>query len=915
MQDLLVDPDGSLWVASLGGGIAHYRAGKFSSYTSRDGLPSDDIQSLFRDSKGTLWVGTREGGIARMVEGKFEKLSLTVPASPITAFLENPDQSLWIATSGSGVFLLKDDALVSFSVKDGLPDDRVTALYRDHSGKVWTAGWKGISFWNGSRFVGHAAVNRVVNYAISAMEDRDGNLWIASSSGLFRENEGRVTKLDRSSGLSGDFVSDVFEDRERNVWVATRAGLDRLQDGQVRTFTGQEGLFRDPGPLVTDGGGGVWTVSDKQMARIAANEVSVWPISLPTGSIPLTMVSGPDSGFLIGFDKGVNHWSREHTGSMPELAGLDVLSMLQASDGSIWIGTGSRGLLRWKSSVGSATLVETGVSDMAITTLAEDQTGVVWAGSKSGGGIYRLDGGSVQHFGRNEGLRSPLVYSMFMDGRDDLWIGSVGGLSWFHEGKLRTVNSQQGLPSDQIFAIVDDAYDRLWFTGYGGIAAIEKKSLTEWAAGKRQKLNPTVYRTADGLQINTVSRNFPNAARTADGHLWFSIADGLTEVTPFKPRALAGPEFPVLIEDVIIDRVSYSAPGQIRIPAGARSIELRYTALTLSHPETVRFRYRLEGADGDWIDADTRRVAFYNNLKPGNYSFRVSASFGEEQWQESSAMILEQLPYFYQTSWFLLLGGATVLSLAFFAYRLRLQQAVDRIQAGFQERMDERTRIAQELHDTVVQAISGSTMLVENAAEKVPDSMPVVKGALLRAVDKLDVALAESRAALKGLRSSASSENNLASQLSDVANDAQTPGIAFKLVITGEPRPIRPMIQYEVFRIASEAIGNAFKHSGAQSIRVELDYLNGLRVSVRDDGTGIPEQVRLQGKDGHFGLAGMRERVESIGGALEVASRVREGTEVDLIVPDEIAFEDSGRNLSPLGRVLSRFMTVGRRNL
>lgn len=913
MQDLVIDPDGSMWIATLGGGIAHYQAGKFHSYTLRDGLPSDDIGSLYRDSQGTLWVGTRGGGIARMVQGRFEKLSLGIPASPVTAFLEGPNRSMWIATYGNGVFRLHNGVLNSFSVKDGLPDARISGLYRDHSGRIWTAGWKGISSWNGARFVGYPAINADVTEAIACTEDRDGNLWIASSSGLFRAHDGQIAKMDRSSGLSGNFVSDVFEDREGNLWVATRAGLDRLRDGPVRTFTGREGLIPGHGPIFADGGGGVWTVSGQQIARIAANKVSVWSMTLPAGGTSVSMLSLPGSGFLIGSDSGITHWRDKHAALTSEIPGLDVRSLLRARDGTIWIGTGNRGLLRWKLSPDSRTLIETGVSDRFIATLAEDPAGAIWAGSTNGGGLYRIAGGDVKHFGRAEGLRSFNIYTVFVDRRGDLWIGSSSGLSWFQDGQIHTVSSQQGLPSDQVFAILDDSYDRLWFTGYGGIAAIEKKSLTEWAAGRRHWLKPMLYRSADGLQINNHDRVFPSASRSADGHLWFSMADGLSEVTPPNPSASHSPKFPVVIEDVKIDGVSHSQSNRIRIPPGARSIELRYTALTLSSPETVRFRYRLEGVDEDWVDADARRVAFYNNLKPRTYTFRVSASAGEEQWRESSALVLEQLPFFYQTKWFMLLASATALSLVFFVYRLRLQQAVDRIEAGFQERMEERTRIAQELHDTVVQAISGSTMLVENAAEKIPDTLPVVKGALLRAVDRLDVALEESRAALKGLRASASSENNLAGQLSEVARASTRQDIAFDLVITGEAREIRPVVHHEVFRITSEAITNALKHSDATSVRVDLGYLNELQISVSDNGKGIPEEVLQRGKEGHFGLEGMRERADHIGATVEVYSRVRAGTEVRIIVPGHIAFESGAITSSLVARVVSRIRSLHHR--
>ena len=276
MQDLLVDPDGSLWIATLGGGLIHYQDGKFHSYTSRDGLPSDDIGSLYRDTQGVLWLGTRHGTIARLKQGRFENASLAIPVGPVTGFLEGDDHSLWIASYGNGVFRLRKGLLTAFSVKDGLPDARVSGLCRDRSGRLWTAGWKGLSSWNGTRFVPDPAINSAMSYAIGCTVDRNGNLWIASSSGLFRAHPGKVTKMDQESGLSGDFVSDIFEDREGNLWVGTRSGLDRLRDGRIRTFTNREGLIPDEGPIVADEHGGVWTVSGKKIAREMARWSGPW---------------------------------------------------------------------------------------------------------------------------------------------------------------------------------------------------------------------------------------------------------------------------------------------------------------------------------------------------------------------------------------------------------------------------------------------------------------------------------------------------------------------------------------------------------------------------------------------------------------------------------------------------------------
>jgi ligand-binding sensor domain-containing protein/signal transduction histidine kinase len=912
---LMVDPDGSLWVGTHGVVIAHLQSGKFRAYTSRDGLPSEEIHSLFRDSRGVLWVGTRGHGIFRMAHDRFEKLSLGIPPGAfIPGFLEDSDHALWIATWGNGVFRLQDGRLRAFSVKDGLPDAHVVSLYRDHLGKIWTAGVNGISAWNGTRFVGQPAVNSALRYgyAMNCIEDRDGNLWIAAWSGLLRLRAGQVTKIDTSSGFSAaDFLWDVFEDREGNIWAASNSGLDRFRDAQVRTFTRRNGLFRQTAafkwPIVADRSAGVWIASGRQVVRIAAGETTAWPIALPSGSEPDTILSEPDSGFLVGFDRGLKHWSPAHASLTPELEDLDIRCLFQARDGSVWIGTANRGLLHWKSYPRPETRLDAVIPDRFITTLTEDRDGTIWAGSH-GGGLYRIEAQQVQHFGQGEGLQSSMVYSVFADRKGALWIGTADGLSWFQDGRIRTVSSDQGLRSDMILAILDDPWDRLWFLSHSAIASIEKKSLTEWAAGQLPKLNPTYYRSADGWQESSTEGTFPDAVQSVDGHLWFAISDGFAEVTPANPGLSHKFEFPVVVEDVTIDGTTHSEPNRDQVPPGGYSVEIRYAALTLSSSDTVQFRYRLEGVDNNWVEAGTRRTAFYSSLTPGAHRFRVQASTGDDLWREAPALVVEQLPFFYQTRWFALLASAAALSLAFFLYRLHLQQAIDRIQLGFQERMDERTRIAEELHDTVMQAISGSTMLMENAAEKVPDSLPVVKGTLLRAMDKLDAALAESRAALRGLRGSVNLEKNLARQLSDAADDENRRGIGFDLIVTGESRGIRPVIHYEVFRVGSEAIGNAFKHADATLVRVELEYLDGFRLSVRDNGKGIADEVLQRGRDGHYGLEGMRKRAERIGATLEVYSRAGEGTEVDLIVPDDVAFDAGGKSPSRLVRAVSRLI-------
>lgn len=903
MQDLVVGPDGSLWIATLGGGVANYKGGIFHSYIYRSGLPSEEVECMYRDGQGVLWVGTRDGKIARFVRGNFQEVAIGIPNVPITSFAEDKDQSLWIATFGNGVFRLEKGILKSFSVKDGLPDARVSGLYRDHSGTIWTAGWKGISFWNGRRFVRDAAVDAIVRYATTCKEDRDGNLWIASSSGLVRARDGRIRKMDHHTGLSDDFVSDVFEDREGDLWVATRSGLDRLKNGQIRTFTSREGLPHDTGPIIADSAGAVWTVSGKQIVRVAANKITTWPLELPRGSRPFTMLSQFDSHFLIGFARGGDFWGPHGISSAPYLAGLNVRCMLKARDGEIWIATADRGLVRWDPR--SRSLLDTGVTDRFIVTLAEDQTGAIWAGSFSGGGLYRVAGKQIGHFGRQEGLLSPNIYALFVDSKNKLWIGSANGLSWFENGRILTANTRQGLQSDLVWAIVDDAYDRLWFAGYGGIETIDKKSLTEWAAGRIDGLTPHVYRRTDGLQVSTVDRPFPNAVRSADGNLWFCITDGIVEIMPPEPAVSLGSKFSVLVEDATVDGVSHFQPDRIAIAPGARSIEIRYTALTLSSPETVRFRYRLEGLDRDWIDADVRRIAYYNNLKPGDYTFRVEATAGDEHWHQSAPLSVEQIPFFYQTQWFRLAAVGVFFALLWGLYRLRLLQLTREFNARLEERVSERARIARELHDSLLQGFQGLLFRLQAVHDLIPKRPSAAIEALDIALDRADKAIAEGRATVSELRGTIADDKDIAEALNSFSEELSAESengssSRVSVLVQGTPRELDPLVRDEIHRIAREALRNAVLHAKAQDIEAEITYTDSeFLLHIRDNGIGIAPQVANRGaRAGHWGLPGMRERAHTFGGKLGVWSQDGAGTEIELIVPASIAYRISAARRS-----------------
>jgi len=503
----------------------------------------------------------------------------------------------------------------------------------------------------------------------------------------------------------------------------------------------------------------------------------------------------------------------------------------------------------------------------------------------------------VQHFGSDEGLRAPNVFTVFVDGKGDIWIGSSGGLSWFQDGHIRTVNSQQGLPADQVFTILEDSYNRLWFTGFAGIAAIDKKSLAEWASGAIRKLNPILYRGAEGLQIRTTGSVFPDATRSPDGNLWFSIADGVAEVTPPDPATSRVPQFPVLVEDITVDGESHVEPKRLRIPPGARSIELRYTALTLSSPETIRFRYLLEGIDNDWVDSGTRRLAFYNNLKPRAYKFRVAASAGEGRWLESSPLALEQLPFFYQTWWFTVLVSSAVLSLAFLVHRLRVHQITREFNANLEGRVSERTRVARDLHDTLLQSFQAVLMKFSAVQYMIPTRPIEAAETLERTIEQARTALIEGRNAVAGLRSSTVVTNDLARAIMSDGEKLLADQIGenrpeLRLRVEGKSRDLPPILRDEIYNIACEALRNAFRHAHARRIEVEIRYEpRHFRLQVQDDGKGIDAKVLgAGGREGHYGLPGIQERAKLAGGKLVVRSGPGSGTEIELTIPASLAY-------------------------
>jgi signal transduction histidine kinase len=461
-------------------------------------------------------------------------------------------------------------------------------------------------------------------------------------------------------------------------------------------------------------------------------------------------------------------------------------------------------------------------------------------------------------------------------------------------GKKQTLTARNGLPCDAVNGIVEDATGALWLYMQCGLVELARTELQKWWAQPDARLQLQVFDVFDGFQSGVGTPFESRAVRTLDGRLWFANYSVAQMIDPAHlSRNLIAP--PVHVEQVIADHKAFSPQGDVRLPARTRDVEIDYTALSLAVPEKVLFLFRLEGRDTDWQEAGTRRQAFYTDLRPGTYRFHVIACNNDGIWNRQGASLdFNVMPAWYQTIGFKLLFVVIILTTAWALYRLRVRQVAHALAVRFDERLAERTRIAREFHDTLIQTIQGSKLVADDALDQSADPARM-RHALKQLSEWLDRAVQEGRAALNSLRTSATETNDLAEGLRRATEECRMfSPMETSFSMEGNSKEMHPVVRDEIYRIGYEAIRNASAHSKASRLRVGLKYGQDLAISVGDNGVGIPESIIKGDTDGHYGLQGMRERAARIGGKLRIVSSVDSGTEVSLVIPGRIAFRRTG---------------------
>lgn len=939
--------DGFLWIGTQAG-LIRFDGVRFMPWEPPAGsrLPDDQIINLLAARDGSLWIGTGNG-LARWHDGN---LTVYARAGRFGALLEDRQGTIW---AGHTRVMPEVPPLCRFERGDfrcfGFPDEPslryVGALHEDRQGNVWIGGAGGVCRWQpgrpecykigsldqlatvfvfaddsggilwaatdvlgiwrlvAGRWTRHLSLPDPELEAGVIFSDREGGFWLGTNThGLFRWAQGRTERFTRADGLSSDLVNDIFEDREGSLWVATPAGLDRFRDVKVATLTAQEGLRAgDVGAVVASRDGSIWIAEPRVLIHRETAGHSFYEASkdLP-GRRPTSLFEDSRGRLWVGVDNGLA-W-REHGRffqlKMPDGSDVGMVrAMVEDRDGNLWVATidPSRSLIRVRDERVIEVFSTERIGGQQVRAMAADPRGGLWLGLVSSE-LKRYRNGRIEAHGRVGDPTGRRIHNLLPDIRG-LWVVTNQGLGLLRHGKLSTLDMRYGLPCDNVEDAVWGGDGSLWLKTACGLVQIPAGELDAWTGQPDRRIRIRVLDAFDGAQA-ALSPFTPRSARSLDGRLWFAIEGGGLQV--IDPGKITGNRIPppVQILRVVADRKDYEPSPGLRLPPLTRDLEIDYTALSLAIPEKVRFRYRLEGAGGDWHDAGTRREAFYTNLSPGDYRFTVIACNNDGVWNEKGATLgFVVLPAFYQTRSFFLLCFAASAFLMWAAYRWRVRQVAARLDLQFQERLEERTRIAQDLHDTLLQGVLSASMQLHVAVDGIAADAPE-KPLLSRALQLLAQVIEEGRNAVRGLRAPApqpAGADDLAQALSRIPQDLglQEPA-GFRVIVEGPPQPLRPLIRDEVYRIGREALVNAFRHSGAAEIEVEIEFAaRALRVLVRDNGRGIDPEVLDAGRDGHWGLSGMRERAERMGARLKVWSRAGAGTEVELSVPGEIAFAEA----------------------
>ncbi len=930
---LLTARDGSLWIGFSSGPVGRLLNGTLRIYPAGEGLDRG-VLAFAEDLNGFIWAGG-EYGFGRFESNRWKRVGaeLGYRAPGAQSLAVDHGGTLWVVTNGADFGFDKDNISVNTILKlaplgkqfegTGQALAQVRKLAEAPDGQIWVVDHSGTAV--------RPALGRAEPNVVRAMRanpdsvvfDGESSIWIGLfHGGLLRAPDyhhlghARFDRFDSKEGLSSDGVRTAFKDREGNIWFGTSRGLDRFRENKVTPLTPKEGLPQDARlSLTSTVDGTVWVVNFSASDVWRGLSGRIEHQELPAFSSPdaprILSLHADGSRVLLGGNFGL----AESTGgrfSQIRVPGMKDKEAVEAvtsdSSGNLWVvvweGEKSR-VMRLRNGAWTNFRDVLELPNYRCRVLFGDAQGRVWLGFETGEvAVYQNEG--FHRYSITDGLLPGRVMSIANDTAGRVWIGGDGGASCFDGRRFLRLTKENGLQEISVSAIAEDDDGFLWLAGALGIVRVSPQEIERALKSSSYRMQTLLLDTTDGLPGLPVTGVSPTAVKSADGRLWFVTTDGIAVIDPRRlPMNTLPPT--VAIQSVTADNQQFAISPQLHFRPKVQNVEIGFAAMSLSVPERVLFRYKLEGYDSDWHGPAGTRFATYTNLPPRKYRFRVAGSNNDGVWNElGAALEFDIAPMFYQTTWFLLLCGIVASFLTWAIYRSRLRQVTARLDLQYAERLSERESIARELHDTLLQAIQGLMLRFQAAAKGIPDHEPT-RQVLEEALDRADEVMAEGRDRVRGLRASRDGGNDLLQAFSNVAQEfVDSSHTRCRVVVEGDVRWLHPLVRDEVYRIGREALINAFLHAHSGEIEVAICYSpKVLSVRVLDDGRGIdPEVLASGGRSSHWGLRGMRERASKIRGHLDIRSRVDGGTEIELIVPGSVAY-DGTRSKSNRPSVIS----------
>ncbi|WP_158790726.1 sensor histidine kinase [Granulicella sp. L60] len=867
--------DGGLWIGTEGGGLLHLLKGQVRSYGAAEGLTDGFVRSVLEDRHGVVWVGT-DNGLFQVKGGKVERVEMAEGIGPLAVHVISEDRESRIWVGGSRLLSITDGRQLFYGLPGSYSSNRVKTVLQTKDGTVWVGTVSGLERLVGQKF---ERVPEVAGTVRTMKQTSDGTLWIGTiGNGLWTYKDGVFSRL--QSLLPGNTVLKIFEDDSRQVWLGLQDGLVRLSRTPVREVPLPGGSDADFETISGNGDSSLWvvasavyTIRDGVARPYRFNElpnVMVRNVFRDRGGDLWVGTDG--SGVYRITTRGVIHYSAPH-----ELTNNFIRAFLESRRGEMWIAT-DEGVSRLTAQGVQRFNMKDGLVYFSTRSLFEDNTGDIWIGTDQG--LSQWHQGTFVHDAVTEALRHEKVWSIYEDLTHTLWFGTRDhGLFRYQGGRMAQFTTAQGLASNSIYQILEDPQRRFWLSGPNTISSLDERQMHEEVIAN-EHLSVSLYTMPYGAEdAQMYGGRQPSGYLDPNGSVWFPSNKGAMHIQLEDPVTPAVPR--LVLEGITLDGRNLPLDGTIRLPSEMKRLEFHYASLSLRPQEGIRYQYRLEGFDKDWVYAGTSLTASYTNLPAGKYRFHVAVfDVANPALTTETSVGVEREQVVWLTWWFLTLCLAALMLAAFGIYRLRMHQ----VRLRFRAVLDERGRLAREMHDTLIQGCTSVSALLEGVASLQMKNHELQEDLLRHARAQVRTTIDEARHAVWDLRHEEGTALELSASVKAIA--AQTTmefGVAVNCVVEGEAYSVPGAILRELLMVVREAVYNAVLHGRARQIDIQVCYeLDRLAVNVTDDGVGF--DTTKTPAEGHYGIVGMRERVERVGGVFGLRSAPHSGTKVELAV-------------------------------